>query len=172
MLLCFIFYKVIQWRSYIYVSKYLKGATVFNCLLNVVRSGHNTYYHLINVIWQLYLFTTVLFVIQSKALIPLQTEAHPETKQRVLTNYMFPQQPRHDEGKNIVNQPFLFSSIHFTGLKFLDGCVFSMLQITSLTVTALIPLSGRSRDSRGWLWHLSLRTRRKKRTTQEKWRSP
>uniref|UniRef100_A0AAY4EW08 Leucine-rich repeat-containing protein 7 n=1 Tax=Denticeps clupeoides TaxID=299321 RepID=A0AAY4EW08_9TELE len=34
---------------------------------------------------------------QSKALIPLQTEAHPETKQRVLTNYMFPQQPRHDE---------------------------------------------------------------------------
>ena len=35
---------------------------------------------------------------QSKALIPLQTEAHPETKQRVLTNYMFPQQPRHDEG--------------------------------------------------------------------------
>lgn len=37
--------------------------------------------------------------IQSKALIPLQTEAHPETKQRVLTNYMFPQQPRSDEGK-------------------------------------------------------------------------
>lgn len=36
---------------------------------------------------------------QSKALIPLQTEAHPETKQRVLTNYMFPQQPRGDEGK-------------------------------------------------------------------------
>ncbi|XP_008940800.1 PREDICTED: leucine-rich repeat-containing protein 7-like, partial [Merops nubicus] len=36
---------------------------------------------------------------QSKALIPLQTEAHPETKQRVLTNYMFPQQPRSDEGK-------------------------------------------------------------------------
>ncbi|XP_063057781.1 leucine-rich repeat-containing protein 7 [Engraulis encrasicolus] len=34
---------------------------------------------------------------QSKALIPLQTEAHPETKQRVLTNYMFPQQPRHEE---------------------------------------------------------------------------
>ncbi|XP_068879790.1 leucine-rich repeat-containing protein 7 isoform X1 [Aphelocoma coerulescens] len=34
---------------------------------------------------------------QSKALIPLQTEAHPETKQRVLTNYMFPQQPRSDE---------------------------------------------------------------------------
>ncbi|XP_039623756.1 leucine-rich repeat-containing protein 7 isoform X4 [Polypterus senegalus] len=34
---------------------------------------------------------------QSKALIPLQTEAHPETKQRVLTNYMFPQQPRNDE---------------------------------------------------------------------------
>ncbi|XP_066522048.1 leucine-rich repeat-containing protein 7 isoform X5 [Hoplias malabaricus] len=34
---------------------------------------------------------------QSKALIPLQTEAQPETKQRVLTNYMFPQQPRHDE---------------------------------------------------------------------------
>ncbi|XP_069088551.1 leucine-rich repeat-containing protein 7 [Pleurodeles waltl] len=34
---------------------------------------------------------------QSKALIPLQTEAHPETKQRVLTNYMFPQQPRCDE---------------------------------------------------------------------------
>ncbi|XP_035593348.1 leucine-rich repeat-containing protein 7-like isoform X9 [Oncorhynchus keta] len=34
---------------------------------------------------------------QSKALIPLQTEAHPESKQRVLTNYMFPQQPRHDE---------------------------------------------------------------------------
>ncbi|XP_078802165.1 leucine-rich repeat-containing protein 7 isoform X6 [Oryzias latipes] len=34
---------------------------------------------------------------QSKALIPLQTEAHPETKQKVLTNYMFPQQPRHDE---------------------------------------------------------------------------
>ncbi|XP_070220630.1 leucine-rich repeat-containing protein 7 isoform X3 [Bos mutus] len=34
---------------------------------------------------------------QSKALIPLQTEAHPETKQRVLTNYMFPQQPRGDE---------------------------------------------------------------------------
>ncbi|XP_010071890.1 PREDICTED: leucine-rich repeat-containing protein 7, partial [Pterocles gutturalis] len=33
----------------------------------------------------------------SKALIPLQTEAHPETKQRVLTNYMFPQQPRGDE---------------------------------------------------------------------------
>lgn len=37
--------------------------------------------------------------LQSKALIPLQTEAHPETKQRVLTNYMFPQQPRSDEGK-------------------------------------------------------------------------
>uniref|UniRef100_A0A3P9H882 Leucine rich repeat containing 7 n=1 Tax=Oryzias latipes TaxID=8090 RepID=A0A3P9H882_ORYLA len=35
--------------------------------------------------------------LQSKALIPLQTEAHPETKQKVLTNYMFPQQPRHDE---------------------------------------------------------------------------
>ncbi|XP_043941773.1 leucine-rich repeat-containing protein 7-like [Protopterus annectens] len=34
---------------------------------------------------------------QSKALIPLQTEAHPETKQRVLTNYMFPQQPRNDD---------------------------------------------------------------------------
>ncbi|XP_051929256.1 leucine-rich repeat-containing protein 7 isoform X2 [Hippocampus zosterae] len=34
---------------------------------------------------------------QSKALIPLQTEAHPDTKQKVLTNYMFPQQPRHDE---------------------------------------------------------------------------
>ncbi|XP_072275563.1 leucine-rich repeat-containing protein 7 isoform X4 [Pyxicephalus adspersus] len=34
---------------------------------------------------------------QSKALIPLQTEAHPDTKQRVLTNYMFPQQPRGDE---------------------------------------------------------------------------
>ncbi|XP_056271002.1 leucine-rich repeat-containing protein 7 [Pseudoliparis swirei] len=34
---------------------------------------------------------------QSKALIPLQTEAHPETKQKVLTNYMFPQQPRQDE---------------------------------------------------------------------------
>uniref|UniRef100_A0A8C9VEY8 Leucine rich repeat containing 7 n=1 Tax=Scleropages formosus TaxID=113540 RepID=A0A8C9VEY8_SCLFO len=34
---------------------------------------------------------------QSKALIPLQSEANPETKQRVLTNYMFPQQPRHDE---------------------------------------------------------------------------
>ncbi|XP_010777757.1 leucine-rich repeat-containing protein 7-like, partial [Notothenia coriiceps] len=34
---------------------------------------------------------------ESKALIPLQTEAHPETKQKVLTNYMFPQQPRHDE---------------------------------------------------------------------------
>ncbi|XP_036409975.1 leucine-rich repeat-containing protein 7-like isoform X2 [Megalops cyprinoides] len=34
---------------------------------------------------------------QSKALIPLQSEAHPETKQRVLTNYMFPQQPRRDE---------------------------------------------------------------------------
>ncbi|XP_072430258.1 leucine-rich repeat-containing protein 7 isoform X9 [Chiloscyllium punctatum] len=34
---------------------------------------------------------------QSKALIPLQTESHPETKQRVLTNYMFPQQPRNDE---------------------------------------------------------------------------
>ncbi|TVK90639.1 Leucine-rich repeat-containing protein 7 [Bagarius yarrelli] len=41
---------------------------------------------------------------QSKALIPLQTEAHPETKQRVLTNYMFPQQPRHDEGKEKFNQ--------------------------------------------------------------------
>lgn len=39
---------------------------------------------------------------QSKALIPLQTEAHPETKQRVLTNYMFPQQPRGDEGKLLV----------------------------------------------------------------------
>lgn len=39
---------------------------------------------------------------QSKALIPLQTEAHPETKQRVLTNYMFPQQPRGDEGKQSV----------------------------------------------------------------------
>lgn len=38
--------------------------------------------------------------LQSKALIPLQTEAHPETKQKVLTNYMFPQQPRHDEGMN------------------------------------------------------------------------
>uniref|UniRef100_A0A673CAQ9 Leucine rich repeat containing 7 n=1 Tax=Sphaeramia orbicularis TaxID=375764 RepID=A0A673CAQ9_9TELE len=38
---------------------------------------------------------------QSKALIPLQTEAHPETKQKVLTNYMFPQQPRHDEGKSV-----------------------------------------------------------------------
>lgn len=38
------------------------------------------------------------FPTQSKALIPLQTEAHPETKQRVLTNYMFPQQPRSDEG--------------------------------------------------------------------------
>uniref|UniRef100_A0A8C0BSY7 Leucine-rich repeat-containing protein 7 n=1 Tax=Buteo japonicus TaxID=224669 RepID=A0A8C0BSY7_9AVES len=37
------------------------------------------------------------FPVQSKALIPLQTEAHPETKQRVLTNYMFPQQPRSDE---------------------------------------------------------------------------
>ncbi|XP_064197200.1 leucine-rich repeat-containing protein 7-like [Anguilla rostrata] len=34
---------------------------------------------------------------QSKALIPLQSEANPETKQRVLTNYMFPQQPRRDE---------------------------------------------------------------------------
>lgn len=41
--------------------------------------------------------------VQSKALIPLQTEAHPETKQRVLTNYMFPQQPRHDEGEKIFN---------------------------------------------------------------------
>lgn len=40
------------------------------------------------------------FPVQSKALIPLQTEAHPETKQRVLTNYMFPQQPRGDEGKS------------------------------------------------------------------------
>lgn len=45
------------------------------------------------------------FNLQSKALIPLQTEAHPETKQRVLTNYMFPQQPRGDEGK-IINQFF------------------------------------------------------------------
>ncbi|MGH0136733.1 UNVERIFIED_CONTAM: hypothetical protein FKN15_076830 [Acipenser sinensis] len=34
---------------------------------------------------------------QSKALIPLQSEAHPETKLRVLTNYMFPQQPRNEE---------------------------------------------------------------------------
>ncbi|XP_048844464.1 leucine-rich repeat-containing protein 7-like isoform X1 [Brienomyrus brachyistius] len=34
---------------------------------------------------------------QSKALIPLQSEANPETNQRVLTNYMFPQQPRHEE---------------------------------------------------------------------------
>ncbi|XP_053928674.1 leucine-rich repeat-containing protein 7 isoform X2 [Cuculus canorus] len=40
---------------------------------------------------------------QSKALIPLQTEAHPETKQRVLTNYMFPQQPRSDEDSDSFN---------------------------------------------------------------------
>lgn len=44
----------------------------------------------------------VCVFLQSKALIPLQTEAHPETKQKVLTNYMFPQQPRHDEGTNHV----------------------------------------------------------------------
>ncbi|NXC16267.1 LRRC7 protein, partial [Corythaeola cristata] len=43
------------------------------------------------------LIAVVLPFLQSKALIPLQTEAHPETKQRVLTNYMFPQQPRSDE---------------------------------------------------------------------------
>lgn len=46
--------------------------------------------------WPVLCFASPL---QSKALIPLQTEAHPETKQRVLTNYMFPQQPRSDEGK-------------------------------------------------------------------------
>lgn len=45
------------------------------------------------------------FPVQSKALIPLQTEAHPETKQRVLTNYMFPQQPRSDEGKTLSAVP-------------------------------------------------------------------
>lgn len=44
-------------------------------------------------------FLTGAHCFQSKALIPLQTEAHPETKQRVLTNYMFPQQPRGDEGR-------------------------------------------------------------------------
>lgn len=46
---------------------------------------------------------SVRLCLQSKALIPLQTEAHPETKQKVLTNYMFPQQPRHDEGTNRVS---------------------------------------------------------------------
>ena len=46
--------------------------------------------------------TCACVCLQSKALIPLQTEAHPETKQKVLTNYMFPQQPRHDEGTNCV----------------------------------------------------------------------
>uniref|UniRef100_UPI00358E7156 leucine-rich repeat-containing protein 7-like n=1 Tax=Myxine glutinosa TaxID=7769 RepID=UPI00358E7156 len=34
---------------------------------------------------------------QSKPLIPLQTEVDPESQQRVLTNYMFPQQPRAEE---------------------------------------------------------------------------
>lgn len=38
-------------------------------------------------------------LLQSKALIPLQSEANPETNQRVLTNYMFPQQPRHEDGR-------------------------------------------------------------------------
>lgn len=52
---------------------------------------------------KLYIYSSLLFCLffQSKALIPLQTEAHPETKQKVLTNYMFPQQPRHDEGMNM-----------------------------------------------------------------------
>ncbi|OXB82183.1 UNVERIFIED_CONTAM: hypothetical protein H355_009062 [Colinus virginianus] len=44
-----------------------------------------------------YCFELIPILQKSKALIPLQTEAHPETKQRVLTNYMFPQQPRSDE---------------------------------------------------------------------------
>ena len=53
--------------------------------------------HISNIINLIY-----ILCFQSKALIPLQTEAHPETKQRVLTNYMFPQQPRGDEGKHSV----------------------------------------------------------------------
>ncbi|XP_058887832.1 leucine-rich repeat-containing protein 7-like isoform X2 [Acipenser ruthenus] len=43
---------------------------------------------------------------QSKALIPLQSEAHPETKLRVLTNYMFPQQPRNEEDYQSDNDSF------------------------------------------------------------------
>uniref|UniRef100_UPI00358F3A4F erbin isoform X2 n=1 Tax=Myxine glutinosa TaxID=7769 RepID=UPI00358F3A4F len=34
---------------------------------------------------------------QSKSLIPLQTEERPDTGEKVLTNYMFPQQPRREE---------------------------------------------------------------------------
>ncbi|XP_077673079.1 erbin isoform X3 [Eretmochelys imbricata] len=34
---------------------------------------------------------------QSKPLIPLQKEVHPETQKTVLTNYMFPQQPRSED---------------------------------------------------------------------------
>lgn len=58
----------------------------------------------------------------------------------------------------------------FHWIKPWDGRVLSWLQITNLTVTALIPPSGRSRDSRGWLWHLSSRIKKRRRTTQEKWR--
>lgn len=45
------------------------------------------------------------------------------------------------------------------------------VQITSRTATALILLCGRSRDSRGWLWPLILRTRKKKKTTLGRSRS-
>lgn len=40
---------------------------------------------------------SVLLPFQSKALIPLQKEEDPETQKTVLTNYMFPQQPRTEE---------------------------------------------------------------------------
>lgn len=45
------------------------------------------------------------------------------------------------------------------------------VQITSRTVTALILLCGRSRDSRGWLWPLTLRTRKMRKTTLGRSRS-
>lgn len=94
----------------------------------------------------IYFYLHFCLFLQSKALIPLQTEAHPETKQKVLTNYMFPQQPRHDEGMNMGLYVLIAHTTRSTsGGSFIHVCV----QIISLTVTALILLCGRSRDSRG-----------------------
>ena len=96
---------------------------------------------------------------------------------------MFPQQPRHDEGTNRVClcvcvcvcvimcslRAFCLMAVLTPSLMCVCLCV--CVQITSRTVTALILLCGRNRDSRGWLWPLTLRTRKKRKTTLGRSRS-
>lgn len=41
--------------------------------------------------------SVIVFLLQSKPLIPLQKEEEPETQKTVLTNYMFPQQTRTED---------------------------------------------------------------------------